>query len=453
MGLIRGPEWNLMYFAIAAPRLYWRKKGDMNMLSQLRNSRTLWVTSIVVACCSSAVAQHSYKVSDLGHLDNSNLGCAMGLNNRGWTEIMEGKMPPGKEDYVVALLGGRAAIDIDGINFDLGTLGGKNSFVNYGGINDHGQAVGYAETSVPDPNGEDVCAFGTGLTCRPFFWQNGSMSALPTLGGNNGQASAINNSGQVAGFAENGRVDPTCPSTVANNRIDVGVLWENGKAQTLPPVGSDLDSEAVDINSQGDTVGYSGTCGGSANHAVLWEYGSPIPLPDLGFQGSNEAYGINDQGQIVGTVSNGTYFYAALWQDQTLTVLKPLAGDILALGEAINNQGQVVGSALDSKFEWSHALLWENGKTININTLFPASSNLYATMANQINDKGQISGMAVIRSGPHKGEIDAFVATPVDESIGRSVSDEVGAHPDFAMPANARKQLLSRIVGLGQFPQ
>jgi probable HAF family extracellular repeat protein len=425
------------------------RRGDMNILSQSRNFRRLWTTTLVVACFSNAVAQ-SYKVADLGHLDSGNLGCAMGLNSRGWTEVMEGKLPPGKENFVGPLLSGRAAIDIDGINFDLGTLGGENSWTNYGGINEQGQAVGFAETGVKDPNGEDVCDFGTFLTCRPFFWQNGSMSALPTLGGNNGQASAINNSGQVAGFAENGNVDPTCPSSMANNRVDLGVLWENGKAQPLPPLGNDPDSEAVDINSQGDTVGYSGTCGGFANHAVLWEYGNPIPLPDLKFSGANEAYGINNQGQIVGTVSNGTFFSAALWQDQTLTVLKALPGDILALGEAINNQGQVVGSALDSKGEWSHALLWENGKTININTRFPASSNLYATMANQINEKGQISGMAVIRSGPHKGEIDAFLATPVDESIGRSVADEVGAHPDFAMPANAKTLLLHKTAGLGQ---
>ena len=414
------------------------------MLIHSRNRRTLWATTMVVACCSNAFAQASYKVTDLGRLDDANLGCAMGLNNRGWTEIMEGKLPPGKEDYVGPLLSGRAAIDIEGINFDLGTLGGENSFVNYGGINDRGQAVGFAETGVKDPNGEDVCAFGTGLTCRPFFWQNGAMSALPTLGGNNGQASAINNHGQVAGYAENGNVDPTCASNTANNRINLAVLWENGKAQALRPVGNDPDSEAVDINSQGDTVGYSGTCGGSANHAVLWEYGNPIPLPDLGFSGSNEAYGINDQGQIVGTVSNGTFFSAALWQDQALIVLKALPGDILALGEAINNQGKVVGSALDSKFEWSHAILWVNSKPINLNTLLPANSNLYATMANQINDRGQISGMAVIRSGPHKGEINAFLATPVDERVGRSVADEVGAHPDFAMPANAKTLLLHK---------
>ena len=51
-------------------------------------------------------------------------------------------------------------------------------------------AVGLAETAVPDPDGEDDCAFGTHLTCLPFFWRNGHMTVPPTVGGNNGQASA-----------------------------------------------------------------------------------------------------------------------------------------------------------------------------------------------------------------------------------------------------------------------
>jgi probable HAF family extracellular repeat protein len=184
---------------------------------------------------------------------------------------------------------------------------------------------------------------------------------------------------------------------------------------------------------------------------VVWEYGNPTPLPDLHIAGSNEAYGINDQGEIVGTVTNSTIFSAALWQDQKLTILKALPGDILALGEAINNQGQVVGSALDSKGEWSHALIWENGKPININTLFPASStSLYATMANQINDKGQISGMAVVQRGPHTGEVHAFLATPVYESIGTSIADVARTLPTPNLPANVGKQFLQRF-GLGQF--
>src|ERR1700674_1400935 len=176
----------------------------MSALRQLRNFWIPWVTMIVLACFSDAVAQASYKVTDLGDLNNGNLGCAMGVNDHG-----------------------RTGINIEGLKIDLGTLGGKNSWTNYGGINDRGEAVGLAETAVPDPNGEDICAFGTHLTCRPFFWQNGHMSALPTLGGNNGQASAINNHGQIAGFAENTIVDSTCPPPpFPPNRITLGVLWE-----------------------------------------------------------------------------------------------------------------------------------------------------------------------------------------------------------------------------------
>jgi hypothetical protein len=38
-------------------------------------------------------------------------------------------------------------------------------------------------------------------------------------------------------------------------------------------------------------------------------------------------------------------------------------------------------------------------------------------MANKINERGQISGMATVLSGPHAGDIHAFLATPVEGSI------------------------------------
>jgi len=378
----------------------------------------------------------------------------MGLNDRGWTEIMEGTLAPGQENSASGiLLNGRAAIDIDGINFDLGTLGGKNSWMNYGGINEQGEAVGYAETDVPDPNGEDVCLFGTGLTCRPFLWQNGRMRALPTLGGNNGQASAINNHGQIAGYAENGIVDSTCPPNTTNNRIDLPVLWEKGKAQPLPTVGSDPDGVAWGINNQGQAAGYSGTCT-SANHAVRWENGTAIPLDDLGVEGYSQGIGINDQGQTVGVTYDaaGTTYYAAVWQNKAITSLGTLPGDVNSFGEGINNQGQVVGSTQDSSGNWSHAFVGQNGVITDLNTLFPASSNLYATMANQINDRGQISGMAVVLSGPHAGDVHAFVATPVDASIGTSVAEVARTLPKITLPANVGNQLLRRF-GPSRFEQ
>ena len=67
----------------------------MIMLRRLRNFWILWVTTIVLACFGNAVAQASYRVIDLGAEGNDNLGCAMSVNNEGWTEIMAGNLPPG----------------------------------------------------------------------------------------------------------------------------------------------------------------------------------------------------------------------------------------------------------------------------------------------------------------------------------------------------------------------
>jgi probable HAF family extracellular repeat protein len=418
----------------------------MITLRQLRNFWILGVATMVLACFSNAVAQASYKVQDLGVQHPDNLGMAMGLNNYGWTENMEQLLDPFSVSLSANLVQGTVRISIGELNLGLGTLGGKNSSINWNGINDPGEAVGMSETSVPDPNGEDVCLFGTHLTCLPFLWKNGVMSALPTVGGNNGQASAINNRGQIVGYAENGIVDSTCPPDITNNRVDLPVLWEKGKAQTLPTVGSDPDGVAFGINNQGQAVGYSGTCT-AANYAVLWENGTATPLQDLGDPGAI-AYAINSHGQIVGQAvnSDGTAL-AALWQNNTVTSLGGLLpGDVASFATSINNRGQVVGSSFNSNNSWSHGLIWQNGVMTDLNTLFPASSHLFVISASNINESGQIAGMAVDMAGPHAGNIvHAFLATPVDENLGKSVADVVRTHPEINLPAaNVGKQLSPR---------
>ena len=414
----------------------------MNTLRQLRNFWIPWVITIVLFGYSHTVAQVSYQVTDLGTLNNGNLGCAMAVNNQGWTEIMDGVLNPVSNSLFAPLVSGRAVLNIGELKIDLGTLGGTNSWINYGGLNDRGEAVGMAETSVPDPDGEDVCGFGTKLTCRPFLWKNGHMSALPTLGGNNGQAAAINNRGQIAGFAETTVPDSSCPAS-APSKTDSPVIWEDGKAQALPTVGGDPDGFAQGINQQGQAVGYSGDCI-RAHHAVLWESGTAFPLPRLGIARSNIAYGINDRGQIVGQSrsADGTTFVAVLWQNRVITNLGTLPGDFASIATGINNRGQVVGSTLDSGLNWSHAFIWQDGVMTDLNTRFPADSNLFATMANKINEQGQISGMATVLSGPHAGDIHAFLATPIDPSIGTSVADVAPAHPKSNLPANVPIPLL-----------
>jgi len=52
--------------------------------------------------------------------------------------------------------------------------------------------------------------------------------------------------------------------------------------------------------------------------------------------------------------------------------------------------------------------------------------------------------MATVVSGPHMGDIHAYLATPSDEDLGESVADVVRTHPKVTLPANAGKQLSPR---------
>jgi len=417
----------------------------MSTLWRLRGSWLLQVATIVLVCFGNAFSQVSYKVTDLGALGNDNLACAMSINNEGWVVIQDASMVPGQQDNAGGkILKARDAIELNGSQFDLGTLGGQNSWMNWGEINDFGQIVGYSETAALDPNGEDVCTFGTHLTCRPFIWQFFHMRALPTLGGNNGQASAINNRGKIVGFAEDGTVDSSCPAGTTNNRTQLPVLWESSKAKAKAlPTGNDPSGNALWINDRGQIVGFTGACA-ATNHAVVWDHDKVSTLADN--QTGAEAFGNNNLGQIVGFVgaSDSGIPNAALWQNDMLINLGLLPGDAGGIASGINDKGQVVGSNFDSQGNWNHAFIWQNNVMTDLNSLFPRSSNLLATMANKINESGQISGMAIVQSGPDAGNIHAFIATPVNQSIDRSMADVARTLPKVTLPAKVGRQILQR---------
>ena len=87
----------------------------MNTLRQLRNFWILWVTTMVLACFSDAAAQTSYKITDLGtNTSKDNFSMAMGLNNQGWTENMDGFVNPPENNLFTTVARGRAVINRDG---------------------------------------------------------------------------------------------------------------------------------------------------------------------------------------------------------------------------------------------------------------------------------------------------------------------------------------------------
>jgi len=88
--------------------------------------------------------------------------------------------------------------------------------------------------------------------------------------------------------------------------------------------------------------------------------------------------------------------------------------------------------------------------TTDLNTLIPADSNLFIISASNINDRGQISGMATVQTGPNAGNIHAYLLTPVDGRIGASMADFARTHPHSILSANACNHSSQRF-GPGRF--
>lgn len=73
-----------------------------------------------------------------------------------------------------------------------------------------------------------------------------------------------------------------------------------------------------------------------------------------------------------------------------------LPGHPLTFPGGINNKGQVVGHSCDATDTYCSAYLWENGVMTDLNTPIPRDSSLYQYYAGDINDRGEIAGVAIV---------------------------------------------------------
>ncbi len=380
--------------------------------------KTLFARLLVLAALLPGVAYGGdYSVTNLPSLGGTT-SRGNSINNRGWVAGYSN---------LAGNLSRHAALWLDGVAIDLGTLGGPNSSVAWPVKNNSGLLAGISQTATPDPLGESwsCAAFfpgatATGFTCLGFVWEDGVMRALPTLGGNNGFATGANDRGQVVGWAENTVHDPTCvPPQVLQFRA---VVWGPGEdqIQELPPLPGDTSGAATAINGRGQVVGISGTCDQAvgrftAAHAVLWENGTVTDLGNLGGTSWNTAMAINQQGDVVGFAGqpgddpDNPLLRAFLWTRRDgIQNLGTLPGDVYSEAHGINDRGQVVGVSCDAAGA-CRAFLWEDGVMQDLNALLAPGYTDVLTTAQDINDRGVITGRAF---NPVTGERPAFVATP-----------------------------------------
>jgi probable HAF family extracellular repeat protein len=395
-----------------------------------------------------------YTITDLGTLGGS-FSLAYGINDNGQIDGFS-TLPGDTVQHSFVIKKGKM--------IDLGTLGGANS-ESFANLNNAIQVAGTAETSVTDPNNENFCSFGTNLICLGFVWQNGIMTPLSTLGGNNGQAAAINDRGQIAGYAETSISDPNCPAPqVLQYRPTV---WTAGHPTALPLYPGDTEGGAFWMNNSGQVVGASGACAPydgryglplQPRHALVWRDGKPVDLGNLGGQFQNAAFAINDRGQIVGAsdIAGDTYQHAFFWQNGHMTDLGTLPGDVVSAAVAINNKGQVTGVSEDASGQNLTAFLWQNGVMYDLNGLVAGQSPLYLLHGFGINSAGELVGFAF---NTNTGEVHGFLARPIynhsQTEGGPLIGEQDGkSSAKFTLPENARKLLLQQLrsIRLGASP-
>jgi probable HAF family extracellular repeat protein len=158
------------------------------------------------------------------------------------------------------------------------------------------------------------------------FWVRIYSTPLPsgdigTLGGSNGEAFDLSDSGLVVGRAD--LADGTHHAFV----------WKNGVITDVGVVPGDFCTNGRAINAKGQAIGTSTDCMGNVEHMFLWENGSIHNLTATILPGSDidvfEAWDINDRGEIaaVGMLPNG---------DQHAVLLVPASASEIAAANAIN---------------------------------------------------------------------------------------------------------------------
>lgn len=230
---------------------------------------------------------------------------------------------------------------------------------------------------------------GNGKVLQATVWTETQAINLGSLNDNSyrSEATSVNDAGQITGISY---LDSKQGSYHA-------VKWQDGNISDLGTLGGRF-SQANSINKYGVIAGWSEDANQGSMHATIWN-GDQIIIMHSNYSHSL-AKDINDNGVVVGAVS-GEHVnpMASVWVDQRETVLS--TGDSLwSRANAVNNMEQIVGYVRYANEELQHASLWLNKSStaIDLNDFIdPAmrEASWVLTDARDINEQGDIVGTAL----------------------------------------------------------
>jgi probable HAF family extracellular repeat protein len=376
-----------------------------------------WFCSTAMIACfvlggSSAFAQTSYKVTDLGLLPSKEESVPAAINGQGLVAGTSSAETSGEAAFrynptkpapmedigqssrgvisrgfginnIGAVVGDSAFLATqaadsavrhatlfgDGSRIDLGTLT-KQTYSRGNSINGFNQVVGFSGPALDTPKS------------RAFFWSKSTgMIDLGTLGGAYAQAFAINDSGFITGNSQLRATDSQAihaflsPSPLGTGAIGM---------RDLGTLGGPF-SYGMAINAKNHVAGYSAINKVDSRVHAFWfdgtgmkDLGSLAPNSGTPLEDQSVALGVNSSDRVVGytylpainpttdpAVQPGTSpvrQVAFVWYQGTMTDLNKLIGTAadtyhLNSATAINDNGQIVATALSKATGTRRAVL------------------------------------------------------------------------------------------------
>lgn len=342
---------------------------------------------------------------------------------------------------------------------NLGTFGGNASIA--WGVNNSGQVVGGALNMTPDAFATTFydyspTPFPVSTEMHAFLWTRGVLRDLRTLGGPDSMALYVNDSGQVAGMSF---TNSTPNSTTGAPTLDP-FFWENGVMKDLGTLGGTL-GYANGINDVGHVIGQSNLAGDATYHPFIWKGSHMIDLQTLG--GDNgSAIWTNDADQVVGwaDLPGSLVHHAFIWKNGTMTDLGTADGAPCTLAYGVNASGQVVGNLGDGSGLGNcegkvGGFLSENGgPVVNLATLFaPLASGLTMFGACCIGDDGSILATGTLPDGDNH----AMLLVPCDVQHGitpacKSDPEDVAITPVMSTASPIERRTAGRAINGGSNP-
>jgi probable HAF family extracellular repeat protein len=207
--------------------------------------------------------------------------------------------------------------------------------------------------TVSDMNNSGQMA-GAGGTGHAAFYANGVVTDIGA-GGNFGRVQAINDAGDMTGTVnyDGGYIGDFH-----------GFVYRNRVLTNLGP-----RSIGASINANGDVVGSVSTSASVDRTSGLYRGGQWTQLGNIDVGDDGGAVDINDQGQIVGFAKVTDVFYAYnpyLYSDGMLHDLGSVTGFSVNGASAINNAGRIAGYG--EGWDGRHAFVYENGHMTDLGT-------------------------------------------------------------------------------------